>query len=153
MTTNADSEPPYWERKTLAEMSPTEWENLCDGCGRCCLHKLEDEHSRKIFYTQIACRLLKTDTCRCRHYEERQTHVEDCVVLTPDNLEQLDWMPNSCAYRRVADGRGLAEWHPLVSGDPTSVHAAGISVRSFAIPEVEVDEDDTEEFIIKLCDG
>lgn len=145
-----DASAPFWERKTLGEMNSQEWESLCDGCGRCCLHKLEDEDNGEIFYTRIACRLLKISACRCRHYSERQHHVPDCVVLTADNLKQLEWMPLSCAYRRVADGRGLDWWHPLVSGDPNTVHTAGISVRGMAISERHVDEEDVEAYIVEL---
>jgi len=150
MADNATEAAPYWERKSLSEMSSQEWESLCDGCGRCCLHKLEDEDNGEIFYTRIACRLLDIGACRCRHYSERQQHVPDCVVLTPDTLEQLNWMPHSCAYRRVADGRGLAWWHPLVSGDANTVHTAGISVQNMAIDEHQVHEDDVEDHIVEL---
>jgi len=150
MADNATEAAPYWERKSLGEMSSQEWESLCDGCGRCCLHKLEDEDNGEIFYTRIACRLLEIGACRCRHYSERQQHVPDCVVLTPDTLEQLNWMPHSCAYRRVADGRGLAWWHPLVSGDANTVHTAGISVQNMAIDENQVHEDDVEDHIVEL---
>ena len=150
MAKNKAGRTPYWERKTLSEMNRREWESLCDGCGRCCLHKLEDEDSGEVFYTRVACRLLEIGECHCRHYSERQQHVPDCVVLTPDNLQQLQWMPYSCAYRRVADGRSLAWWHPLVSGDPNTVHAAGISVRSMAIPETQIHEDDVEDYIVEL---
>jgi uncharacterized cysteine cluster protein YcgN (CxxCxxCC family) len=150
MTKDVTTQAPYWERKALTEMNPQEWESLCDGCGRCCLHKLEDEDNGEIFYTRIACRLLEIGACRCRHYNQRQQHVADCMVLTPDNLEQLNWMPDSCAYRRVADGRGLDWWHPLVSGDPNTVHTAGISVRGMAIAENQVDEADMEDYIVEL---
>ena len=120
---------PFWRRKALSEMSQSEWESLCDGCGRCCLNKLEDEDTGRIYYTDIGCRLLDTQACRCRDYENRSAEVEDCVRLTPDNIDALSWLPPTCAYRLVADGRDLYWWHPLVSGDRDSVHAAGISVR------------------------
>ena len=140
---------PFWERKTLAEMTDTEWESLCDGCGRCCLHKLEDEDTGKVFYTDVACRLLDLEQCRCKHYAQRLDHVPDCVVLSRDNLDALSWMPVTCAYRRLAEGRGLADWHPLVSGNAQSVQRARISVRGRVISETAVDTDDIEHRIIR----
>jgi len=139
----------FWERKSLAEMTDTEWESLCDGCGRCCLHKLEDEVTGKVYYTDVACRLLDLERCRCKHYAQRLEHVPDCVVLSRDNLDALSWMPMTCAYRRLAEGRGLADWHPLVSGDAQSVQRARISVRGRVISENAVDTDDIEHRIIR----
>jgi len=120
---------PFWQEKTLEEMSPREWESLCDGCARCCLVKLEDEDTGEIHGTDVGCTLLDAGTCRCRDYRNRQRQVSDCVRLTPARVRRLSWLPQSCAYRRLAEGRDLAWWHPLVSGDPNTVHAAGISVR------------------------
>jgi uncharacterized cysteine cluster protein YcgN (CxxCxxCC family) len=126
---------PFWRTKRLAEMTTAEWESLCDGCGRCCLHKLRHEDTDELSFTNVACRLLDGQTCRCRNYETRRRHVPDCVSLTPRAVERIDWLPPTCAYRRLADGRDLAWWHPLVSGDPETVHRAGISVRGRAIDE------------------
>jgi uncharacterized protein len=127
--------PPFWKTKTLAEMTDAEWESLCDGCGRCCLHKLRDDDTGEIAFTNVACRLLDTHSCRCSDYERRQKKVPDCVRLTPKSLAEIDWLPPSCAYRRVAEGKDLPWWHHLVSGDPDSVHKAGISVRHRVISE------------------
>ncbi|MDE2516728.1 MAG: YcgN family cysteine cluster protein [Rhodospirillales bacterium] len=128
---------PFWQTKTLAQMTRAEWESLCDGCGRCCLHKLRDEDTGELAFTNVACRLLDLSSCRCRHYATRKRFVPDCVTLTPTLLATIDWLPPSCAYRRVAEGKGLAWWHPLVSGDPDSIHRAGLSVRGRAISEDE----------------
>lgn len=120
---------PFWRTKTLEAMTKTEWESLCDGCGRCCLVKLEDEDTGAIHLTDVGCMLLDARTCRCRDYRRRQAKVPDCVKLTPEAVRSLSWLPGTCAYRRLAEGRGLPGWHPLVTGDPDSVHRAGISVR------------------------
>ena len=140
---------PFWRRKTLAEMTETEWESLCDGCGRCCLNKLEDVDTGRIDYTQVGCRLLDTETCRCRDYANRSARVDDCVRLKADNVAGLSWLPPTCAYRLVAQGRDLYWWHPLVSGDPETVHAAGISVRG-RVPalEDEIPDEDLEDHIV-----
>lgn len=139
---------PFWETKSLEEMTRVEWESLCDGCGKCCLIKLEDEDTGDTYLTDVACKLFDAGTCRCGDYPRRQLHVPDCVVLTPDNIAGLHWMPETCAYRLLAEGQPLASWHPLVSGDPESVHRAGISVRGRVTSETEVAEDDLPDRIV-----
>ena len=129
------AERPFWETKTLGQMDAREWESLCDGCGRCCLIRFEDEDTGEIIPTRVACRLLDTETCRCSNYQHRKRFVPDCIKLTPGAIEHLTWMPRTCAYRRLYEGRGLADWHPLVSGDPQSVVKAGVSVRGQIISE------------------
>lgn len=132
--------PPFWRTKSLAEMTLSEWESLCDGCGQCCLHKLQDEDTDEIALTDVACRLLDLESCRCSDYEDRHVSVPDCVRLTPGNAGELTWMPQTCAYRRLANGQPLEWWHPLVSGDPETVHAAGFSVRGQAVSEDAIDD-------------
>ncbi len=144
-----DSPVPFWERKSLEQMDSDEWESLCDGCGRCCLHKLEDADSGEVFYTNVACRMFDADSCQCRDYQNRTKHVEDCVVLKPGQTDGLTWLPQSCAYRRLADGKGLEWWHPLVSGDPATVMQAGISVRGRTVAEELVGEDQLQEHIVR----
>lgn len=123
-------------------MTSREWESLCDGCGRCCLVKLEDEDTGKIFDTSVSCKLLDTATCRCIDYENRHKRVDDCIKLTIETVGELDWLPGSCAYRRIHEGRGLASWHPLISGTRDTVFEAGVSVSGQVINENDVSEDD-----------
>lgn len=130
---------PFWE-KPLGRLSPEEWEALCDGCGKCCLAKLEYEDTREIEFTDVACRLLDGETCRCRNYENRKTIVPECVQLTPRNVRKLRFMPASCAYRRRAEGKPLPWWHHLLTGSRETVHRAGFSTRGRVISEELVDE-------------
>ena len=133
---------PFWQRKTLREMTRKQWESLCDGCGRCCMLKIEDEDSGHVYLTRVACKLLDIGKCNCQNYPARHTIVPDCLRFDPEMVEKLTWLPRTCAYRLIEEGQGLPWWHPLVSGDPHTVHQAGISVRDWAIPETEkrVDE-------------
>ena len=128
----------FWKTKTLRQMSSSEWEALCDGCGKCCLIKLIDDLTDDLHYTTVACKLLDCDSCRCGDYNNRKKLVEDCVILSPRLVEELHWMPSTCAYRLIYEGKDLYWWHPLVSGNPNTVHEAGISVRGRAISEREV---------------
>lgn len=141
-------ETPFWRRLSLEEMSDEQWESLCDGCGRCCLNKLEDEDSGAIAWTAIRCRLLDESSCRCSDYANRSERVPDCVRLTARNVRTLTWLPPSCAYRRLADGLDLCWWHPLVSGDPATVRSAGISVRGRTVSEKDIPLADWDEFIV-----
>jgi uncharacterized cysteine cluster protein YcgN (CxxCxxCC family) len=126
---------PFWETKSLEQMSVREWESLCDGCGLCCLVRFEDESSGEIIPTRVHCRLFDGEACSCRDYVNRKRHVPDCIKLTPYNIEKLQWMPFSCAYRRLHEGKPLPSWHPLITGDPESVHKAGVSIRGQTISE------------------
>jgi len=142
------SEQPFWQSKRLDEMTPAEWESLCDGCGRCCLLKLMDEESETVDYTDVACRLLDLGTCRCSDYANRRRRVRDCVQLTPARLAELSWMPSTCAYRLLHEGRALYWWHPLVSDDPATVVAAGISVAGRVVSERQVRDEELEDHIV-----
>ena len=142
----------YWREVPLADMTPYQWEQLCDGCGKCCLQKLEDEDTGEVYYTSLSCQLLDTHSARCTDYSHRLSRVPDCLNLSPDNLASVDWLPVTCAYRLLAEGQDLPEWHPLITGDPESVHRAGISVRGRVQPETTVPEEDWEEHVIHWVD-
>jgi uncharacterized cysteine cluster protein YcgN (CxxCxxCC family) len=139
---------PFWRTKSLEELSKDEWEALCDGCGRCCLLKLEDEDTGEVHLTRLSCRLLDVGNCRCVDYDRRHALVSDCLSISPELVRKLSWLPGSCAYRRLAEGRDLAWWHPLVSGTTETVHEAGISVRGWARPEGTVSDYSLHRYII-----
>jgi len=142
-------EVPFWQAKSLEDMTDSEWESLCDGCGKCCLNKLEEEGTDRTFYTDVGCRLLDGQTCRCSDYANRLKEVDDCVRLTPETLKNITWLPPSCAYVLRSQGKDLYWWHPLVSGDPSTVHAAGVSVRArVRASETEVSDDMLEDYIV-----
>lgn len=141
--------PRFWDTLPLADLTPEEWEALCDGCGKCCLQKLEYEDNGEVAFTRVACHLLDGQTCRCKQYETRHSIVPDCVTLTPEKLaDVVYWLPRSCAYRLRHEGRKLPRWHYLRSGDPESVHRAKASVQGWTISEADVSEDDWDEYII-----
>ena len=134
------TDPPFWETKSLDEMTGEEWESLCDGCARCCLIKLEDIDTGELAFTDIACRLLDHDTCRCTRYTERRTLIPECLNVTPKLARNAEWLPSTCAYRLLAEGKELYWWHPLVSGDPETVYLAAVSVRGRVVPEDRGDD-------------
>jgi uncharacterized cysteine cluster protein YcgN (CxxCxxCC family) len=139
---------PFWKTKTLAEMTDPEWESLCDGCGLCCLNKLEDWDTGEIAWTSIRCVLLDVESCRCSDYENRQATVPDCIRLTVESVAKISWLPPTCGYRLIRDGEDLYWWHPLVSGDPDTVHQAGISARGRTVSEEGIDIDDYEDYLV-----
>ena len=142
--------PRFWETVPLSRMTPDEWEALCDGCGKCCLHKIEYEDTGEVEFTAVACRLLDGETCRCTQYATRHQFVPDCVTLTPRKLPDVAyWLPRTCAYRLLHFKEPLEPWHPLISGDPDSVHRAGMSMQGRTVPELEVSEEDWDEHIIE----
>jgi uncharacterized cysteine cluster protein YcgN (CxxCxxCC family) len=136
----ADDEQPFWKTKTLSQMTQAEWESLCDGCGKCCLNKLIDTDTEELFFTNVACRLLDTKSCQCTRYKDRSKLVKDCIPLTPRNVKTIRWLPDTCAYRLVAQGKDLYDWHHLVCGDRNAVHRAGMSARGRIISEKDAGE-------------
>lgn len=140
----------FWETVPLKDMTQDEWEALCDGCGKCCLNKIEEEDSGEVFLTRVACRLLDDATCQCKHYPIRKSIVPECIQLTPSTLEKhMYWIPQTCAYRLLHTGKSLPSWHPLITGDPQSVHDADVSVQGFTVSEEDVNDDDWEHHIIR----
>ncbi|WP_434154675.1 YcgN family cysteine cluster protein [Pseudomonas sp. JZ134] len=144
----ADITRPFWKRKTLDQLDQGEWESLCDGCGLCCLQKLEDEDDGSVYYTRIACKLLDLKTCKCTRYAERKQFVADCIQLTLGQADEFKWLPPTCGYRLVSEGKDLPLWHPLVSGDESAVHDAGISQSGRMLSETQVAEEDWEDYMI-----
>lgn len=134
--------PPFWKTKSLEEMSRAEWESLCDGCGKCCVLRMEDEDTGATYVTDIHCRLFDTQTCLCSNYVNRKQFVPDCVKLTAKNIAKLKWIPQTCAYRLLANGEDLYDWHHLISGSRDTIHEAGMSVRGATICEDDVNEVD-----------
>ena len=143
---------PFWKTKSLEQMNQQEWESLCDGCGRCCLNKLEDWETGEIYWTNIGCELLDCESCRCMDYENRQKIVSDCIQLTPKQVRTLTWLPPTCGYRLIRDGKDLHPWHPLISGDANSVHKAGISIRGRAVADDGIKAEDYENHLVDWPD-
>ena len=139
---------PFWKTKKLDEMSREEWESLCDGCARCCMVKLQEEETAELFLTRLSCKMLDTGTCRCSDYPNRFKKMHDCVEITPEKITEIAWLPETCGYRVVKEGRDLAWWHPLVSGSPETVHEAGISVKGWALNEAKVKEANYHRYIV-----
>jgi uncharacterized cysteine cluster protein YcgN (CxxCxxCC family) len=140
----------FWENKPLTKMNQAEWEAVCDGCGKCCLNKLEDEDTGEVVMTRIACRLLDNETCLCAQYPIRHQFVPECIVLTPKTLEEnMYWLPQTCGYRLLSEGRPLYDWHPLIAGNSDAIHEAGVTMQGRTIPEFKIDEDDWEDHIIE----
>jgi uncharacterized protein len=131
--------PPFWKKKELTEMNESEWESLCDGCGKCCLHKLEDEDTGKVFYTKVACKLLDIKSVKCTNYKERSHLIPDCISLSSKNIKDMHWLPKTCAYRLISEKKDLPVWHPLVSKTKDSVYSSGHSIHDYAVSEQSID--------------
>ena len=144
--------PPFWEAKSLDAMTNEEWESLCDGCGQCCLHKLVNDETADIFYTRVACKLLSQETGRCKRYDCRLEEVEDCLDVRRMSSAEIAWMPRSCAYRRLAEGKSLPQWHPLITGNQESTANAGVAVAGRTLSETAIDFDKLEAEIIDWVD-
>ena len=142
--------PKFWETKRLDQMNKAEWEAVCDGCGKCCLNKLEDEDTGEVALTRVACRLLDNESCLCSQYPIRHQFVPECIVLTPKTIEDnMYWLPQTCGYRLLYEGRPLYDWHPLIAGNSDAIHEAGVTMQGRTVAEFEVDEDDWEDHIIE----
>ncbi|SLN50633.1 YcgN family cysteine cluster protein [Pseudooctadecabacter jejudonensis] len=142
--------PSFWSHMSLEKLTNSEWEALCDGCGKCCLNKLEDEDTGEVALTRVACKLLDDSTCRCSAYDIRHRFVPECIVLTPATItDHMYWLPQTCAYRLVHEGKPLFDWHPLISGTAQSVHDAGVSVQDMTVSEANTPDDDWETHIIE----
>ena len=143
-----NKEKPFWETIPLMEMNKQQWESLCDGCAKCCLHKLEDEDTGEVHYTEIVCRYLDRDTCNCTEYKHRQELVPNCVWLKPEDVKEFHWLPSSCSYRLISEGKPLPKWHHLRSGDKDLIHKRNQSMRRKGIPDDKIPEDDWQDHII-----
>ncbi|KAA8732476.1 YcgN family cysteine cluster protein [Acinetobacter qingfengensis] len=146
---DSDLRPQFWQHYSIDALTHAEWEALCDGCGLCCLIKLEDDETQEVAYTKVACKLLDCQSAACSDYPDRHQYVPDCIQLTPELLQQIHWLPSSCAYRRVAEGKPLPNWHYLLTGDRNSIIKAKKSAAKRCISETQVQEDDIEEYIIR----
>ncbi len=144
---------PFWKTKTLAEMTRSEWESLCDGCAKCCLVKLENEDTKELYVTSLACKLLDGRTCQCSDYANRKAKVPVCVKLTPKVIAEVDWLPDSCAYRLVHEGKDLHDWHHLICGDREEVHRRGYSARGRVRSEEGIDDEEAMNYIIDWFHG
>ena len=141
--------PLFWQEYTIDELNSAEWEALCDGCGLCCLVKLEDEDTSEVVYTKVSCHLLDCETAQCKDYPNRKDHVPDCIQLTPDLLRQINWLPSTCAYRRLKEGKALPNWHYLISGDKTSVRKARKSAAGKCLSENDIDPEDIDRYVVR----
>jgi len=140
----------FWENIKLAQMTDQQWESLCDGCGRCCLLKLEDEETSELYFTNVSCHLLNIEKCRCNDYQNRKFLVPECLNVRKMHLSEYQWLPETCAYRLLAQGKSLPVWHPLISKNESSVQSAGIKVSAFAVSEEHIHPDQLSEHVIHL---